>query len=122
MRLGGPMVTGGHLCLARKIANLPKNGAVWKEPWAYGTTFEPLVFMYNKTAHSRRRPFPQSAHGRTLVRPGDEGRGRRSSNGKVTTLRFRPVRVGLMLNVYDAVNAAGLFSTGPAPFLGAEGA
>jgi iron(III) transport system substrate-binding protein len=113
MDTGMRLVADGYAAAyaSPEIANLPK-WAVWKD-MAYGTTFEPLVFMYNK------RLIPEGAVPQShadlvrLVKQRPE-----IFKGKVTT--YDPARtVGLMLNVYDAVNAPGFFDG--LRVLGAEG-
>ncbi|MFK8254132.1 ABC transporter substrate-binding protein [Ancylobacter terrae] len=79
-----------------EIPKLPQ-WAVWKNA-AYGTTFEPLVFMYNKRLIPEGS-VPQS-HAE-LVKVVQEKPD--VFKGRVTT--YDPSRtLGLMLNVYDSVN------------------
>lgn len=84
-----------------EIPKLP-GWAVWKDT-AYGTTFEPLVFMYNK------RVVPEDAAPRShadLVRLVKEKPD--IFKGRVST--YDPSRtLGLILNVYDQVNNPNFF-------------
>jgi iron(III) transport system substrate-binding protein len=97
----GGMDTGVRLAMdgyaaeyaSPEISSLPK-WAVWKN-LAYGTTFEPMVFMYNKRLLPADSVPQTHADLARLVKEKPE-----LLRGKVTT--YDPARgVGLMFNMYD---------------------